>query len=163
MKRIIALLALVVFVSGCATAPFVSLNSGAGEVRVENSVPPDNYQQIGPISGYDGEGCGAFGYCGGYDRALIDLKNRANTAGVDYVQIITIEKPHATFGCFVNTYQINGIGYRKVRNLPSPTPILNQSEENNPTVEKMRLLKQLCDEGLITEKQFEEKQQELLK
>lgn len=151
-----------VLVSGCVTVPVVSLRPGAEAVKVAKADPPDNYQEVGPVSGYDGKGCGGFGYYGTYERAVVDIKNRAYAKGGDYVQIFTITEPHLRGDCFDNLYKLSGTAYKKVRDLPSPTPIVNKPAGNDVLVEKMRLLKQLRDEGLITEKQYEEKQRQLL-
>jgi len=162
MKKYI-LLVCIALLSGCATAPVVSLRPGAEIVKVAKADPPDNYEEVGPVSGYDGKGCGGFGYYGTYERAVTDIKNRAHSKGADYVQIFTITEPHLRGDCFDNLYKLSGTAYRKVRDLPSPTPIVNKPVGNDVLVEKMRLLKQLRDEGLITEKQYEEKQRQLLK
>jgi len=146
-----------------ATALVVSLKPGAEIVKVAKADPPDNYEEIGPVSGYDGKGCGGFGYYGTYERAVTDIKNRTHSKGADYVQIFTITEPHLRGDCFDNLYKLSGTAYRKVRDLPSPTPIVNKPVGNDVLVEKMRLLKQLLNKGLITEKQYEEKQRQLLK
>ncbi|MBI3378507.1 MAG: hypothetical protein HY035_08950 [Nitrospirae bacterium] len=152
-----------VFLSGCVTIPVVSLRPGAEAVKVGKADPLDNYQEVGPVSGYDGKGCGGFGYYGTYERAVTDIKNRAYEKGADYIQIFTITEPHLRGDCFDNLYKLSGTAYKKVRDMPSPTPIVNKPTGNDALVEKMRFLKQLRDEGLITEKQFEEKRQQLLK
>jgi hypothetical protein len=73
----------------------------------------DIYQDIGPISVADGEGCGGFGYQGTYDRAMTLLKNKAFRMGADYVQIFTVSEPYSANGCFVNLYKISGTAYKK--------------------------------------------------
>lgn len=157
------LLAIGLFLFSVGCAPVVSLIPGAESVKVAKSDPPDNYQEVGPISAYDGRGCGAFGYKGTYERTVISMKNLAYSMGGDYIQIFTITEPHLRGDCFDNVYKLSGTVYKKIREFPSPTPIRNSPAENEILLEKLRLLKQLRDEGLITEKQYEEKQQQLLK
>lgn len=150
------------FILGACAAPQVRLNSGAEVVRVAKSDPTDNYEEIGPVSGFDGDGCGGFGYLGTYERAIIDIKNRAYALGADYIQIFTITEPYSLPNCFVNEYKLSGTAYKKVRDLPSPTPIINKSP-NDAALEKLRTLKQMKDEGLITEQEYQEKREYLMK
>lgn len=149
--------------TGCVSVPVITLTPGAEVVKVAKADPPDNYQEVGPVSGYDGTGCGGFGYLGTYERAVLDLKNRSYGMGGDYVQIFTITEPHFRPGCFDNQYKLSGTAYKKVRDMPSPTPIVNKPSEGSAVLEKLRLLKQMLDEGLITEQQYQEKRQQLLK
>jgi hypothetical protein len=162
MKKLLSVL-LCLGLAGCATAPLVSLNPGAEVVRVAKADPSDNYQEVGPVSGYDGSGCGYYGYCGSYERAMINLKNRANKMGADYVQIFTITEPHLDSDCYNNIYKISGTAYKKVRDLPSPTPIVNQTTGNNDLIEdKLKTLNKLLADGLIKQKEFDEQKQKLL-
>ncbi|TRZ89904.1 MAG: hypothetical protein D4R88_04580 [Methanosarcinales archaeon] len=149
------LLVFSLFVLGGCAAPQVRLTAGAEVVRVAKADPPDNYEDIGPVSGFDGEGCGGFGYLGTYERAITNIKNRAYSLGADYVQIFTITEPHYRPNCFDNEYKLSGTAYKKVRDLPSPTPIINKSPNDN-ALEKLRTLKQMKDEGLITEQEYQE-------
>jgi len=105
---------LITFLVGCASIPQVTLLEGANNVRVGKMDALDSFQDIGPISVEDGEGCGGFGYQGTYDRAMTLLKNKAFKMGADYVQIFTVSEPYsATSSCFVNLYKISGTAYKK--------------------------------------------------
>jgi hypothetical protein len=163
MRKLLAVLLCLGGLCGCVTAPHVSLMSGAEVVRVAKADPSDNYQEVGPVSGYDGSGCGIYGYCGSYERAMINIMNRAHQMGADYVQIFTITEPHLDSDCYNNIYKISGTAYKKVRDLPSPTPIVNQTTGNNDLVEdKLKTLNKLLADGLITQKEFDDQKQKLL-
>lgn len=137
--------------AGCAGPPLM-LSSSAQNVKVGKSDPTDNYVEMNSISGVDGSGCGSFGYEGTYDRAIINLKNNAANTGGDYVQIFTISEPHFTPGCFVNDYKITGTLFKKERENPSPVGVVTMQSPS--TLDKLRDLKIMLDEGLITKKEF---------
>lgn len=154
------LILFVLAVSGCATAPTVQLNSGAGHIKVAKSDPGDNYELIGPVSGVDGKGCGGFGYRGTYERATTNLINNTHEMGGDYAQIISLTEPYLMADCFVNKYVIRANAYKKVRNQPSPLPIVNAGGENLP--QQLRELKALLDDGIISRQEFEKQKSKLL-
>jgi hypothetical protein len=163
MKKLtLLILVVLLLLLGACAAPQVRLSTGAEVVRVAKSDPPYNYEEVGPVSGFDGEGCGGFGYLGTYERAIINIKNRAYALGADYIQIFTITEPHSSPNCYVNEYKLSGTAYKKVRDLPSPTPIINKSP-NDDALEKLRTLKQMKDEGLITEQEYQEKREHIMK
>jgi hypothetical protein len=151
-----------IILGGCA-APQVRLTAGAEVVKVAKADPPNNYEDIGPVSGFDGEGCGGFGYIGTYERATIDIKNKTYSMGGDYVQIFTITEPHSEYNCFDNVYKLSGTAYKKIRELPSPTPIIINRTPTDDALEKLRTLKQMRDEGLITEQEYQEKREYIMK
>lgn len=158
-QLIIPLLLLTALMAGCA-GPAVVLSQGGSAVKVGKSDPADNYKEIGPITATDGEGCGGFGYRGTYDRAVTLLKNRAYQMGGDYVQIFTMQEPHSTYGCFVNTYTISGTLFKRTSDTPSPVLMMEKTEKSTAT--KLRELKALLDEGVISKEEFDGQKQRLL-
>ena len=144
--KVAVLLSLILLVVGCASAPHMELTPGANSVLVAKSDPGDNYEIVGPVSGLDGEGCGAFGYKGSYERATTSLRNRTYDMGGNYAQIISLTEPHLSGDCFDNKYVIRATVYKKVRSQPSPTPIVDSGEEK--MTKKMRELRKLLDEGV---------------
>jgi len=158
--RDIYVLGFVLLASGCATAPPMQLTSGAENVLVAKSDPGDNYEIIGPVSGSDGQGCGGFGYLGLYERATTSLRNRTYDMDGDYAQIISLTEPHLRGDCFDNEYVIRATAYKKVRNQPSPVPIIESGEET--LTKKLRELKSLLDDGILTQKEYEAQKTKLL-
>lgn len=146
------LLSLFLIISGCATPP-IQLTPGADKVQVAKSDPGDNYEIVGPVSGSDGKGCGGYGYLGTYERATTDLRNRTYDMGGDYAQIISLTEPHLRGGCFDNEFAIRATAYKKIRNQPSPIPILSTGEES--LTKKLRELKKLRDDGVLTKEEYE--------
>lgn len=154
------MLSLLLAIAGCATAPPIQLTPGATNVLVAKSDPGDNYEIIGPVSGSDGKGCGLFGYMGSYERAITDLRNRTYVIGGDYAQIISLTEPHLRGDCFDNEYVIRATAYKKVRSQPSPTPIIEAGEEK--LTKKLRELKKLLDDGVLTKEEYENQKSKLL-
>ena len=159
-SKIVVLLSLLLAIAGCATAPPMQLTQGAGNVLVAKSDPGDNYEIIGPVSGFDGEGCGGFGYTGSYERATTSLRNRTYVMGGNYAQIISLTEPHLIGRCFYNEYVIRATAYKKVRNQPSPTPIVDAGEEK--LTKKLRELKKLLDDGILSKEEYEKQKNNLL-
>ncbi len=159
MLKKITLLMFVLYLVGCA-APAVKLQDSGRAVKVGKSDPTDNYSELGPITAIDGSGCGGFGYRGTYDRAVVVLKNKAAALGGDYVQIFTLTEPHFRPGCFDNVYKINGTLFKKTSESPSPVPIVETKKRS--LAEKLRELKALLEEGIITEKEFQEQKSKIL-
>jgi len=157
--KLVVLLCLLLAIAGCA-APRVQLWPAAGYVLVAKSDPGDNYEIIGPVSGFDGKGCGLYGYMGSYERAITNLRNRTYEMGGDYAQIITLTEPHLRGDCFDNQYAIRATAYKKVRKQPSPTPIVNAGEET--LTKKLRELKKLLDDGILSKEEYENQKTKLL-
>lgn len=136
------------------------LRPEASYVQVAKSDPGDNYEMIGPVSGLDGEGCGGFGYRGSYERATTNLRNNTYNMGGNYAQIISLTEPHLRGSCFDNTFAIRATVYKKVRNQPSATPIVDISEEK--MTKKLRELKKLLEDGVLSKEEHEEQKFKLL-
>lgn len=145
--------------TGCA-APIVKMSEGASTVKVGKSDPADNYSEIGPITASDGSGCGAYGYRGTYDRVVVILKNMAYQLGGDYVQIFTMTEPHLRGGCFDNAYTISGTLFKKTSDSPSPLPIVQKSSKSG--ADKLKELKLLMDDGVITKEEFDAQKRRIL-
>lgn len=160
MLKKITLCTVALYLAGCAT-PAVKLQDTARAVKVGKSDPTDNYSEIGPITAIDGKGCGGFGYRGTYDRAIVLLKNKAASQGGDYVQIFTITEPYFSPGCFNNVYKINGTLFKKTSENPRPVSIVETKKSS--LTEKLRELKTLLEEDIITEKEFQEQKTRILK
>lgn len=148
-----------VFATTCASAP-PELASGAGEVTLAKGDPANNYQLIGPVSASDGNGCGYFGHRGTYEGAATALRNRAAQMGGTYVQIISISEPRKQGECFVNAYKITANVFRKVRD--EPTPMRISTENDDGMVKKLRDLKKLEEDGIITKEEFEAQKRKIL-
>lgn len=159
-SKAMVLLSFLLAIAGCATAPHMQLTPGAGNVLVAKSDPGDNYEIIGPISGFDGEGCGAFGYLGSYERATTSLRNRTYDMGGNYAQIISLTEPHLRGDCFDNEYVIRATAFKKVRSQPSPTPIVDAGEEK--LTKQLRELKMLLDDGVLSKEEYEQQKSKLL-
>lgn len=154
------LLSLLLPIVGCVTVPPMQLIPGAGNVLVAKSDPGDNYEIIGPVSGSDGEGCGGFGYMGTYERSITDLRNKIYQMGGNYAQIISLTEPYLRGNCFDNEYAIRATAYKRVQNQLSPIPIAEAKEEK--LTKKLRELKKLLDEGVLTKKEYESQKSKLL-
>jgi len=150
------------FVSACAHN--VALVPGAERVTVGKNDPTDNFSDVGQVTGFDGRGCGGFGYRGIYERAVLDIKNKAFQLGADYVQIFTITEPHYRPGCFDNLYKISGTAYKKVRKAPSPLPISTpgNAAQGKTLSEQLRELQQLRQEGLLSEEEYQNQRRKVL-
>ncbi len=165
MKLKITLLVLaLLLLSACSTSQ-QTMVPGASAVRVVKSDPPDNYTEIGPITVKDGSGCGGFGSRGSYENAVIMAKNKAYSMGGDFVQVFNLSEPHFRPGCFVNEYVISGSVFKKTSD--KPTPLFVTSETSTAVVEKsgaekLRELKKLLDDKIITAKEYEGQKQRIL-
>jgi hypothetical protein len=158
-SKTVVLLSLLLAIAGCG-APQMQLKSGASNVLVAKSDPGDNYEILGPVSGFDGKGCGAFGYMGSYERATTNLRNKTYDMGGNYAQIISLTEPHLRGDCFDNQYVIRANAYKKVRNQPSPTPFVDVGEEK--LTKQLRELKKLLDDGILSKEEYEKQKTKLL-
>jgi hypothetical protein len=151
---------LIISIVGCASRPAIINIPGASKVKVGKSDPADNYSDIGPITASDGHGCGLFGRRGTYNGAVLKLKNLAAGFGGNYVQIFTLKEPHSRGGCFDNTYTISGSIFKKTSDSPNPIPIIQKSNRSNS--DKLRELKSLLDEKIITNEEFNAQKKKIL-
>ena len=112
MRKQIAICMLVIesFISGCT--PIKTLRPGAETVRVVKGDAPSDLVYVGEVSGQDGSGCGVWGYKGTYERAVIDLRNKAIAMDANFVQIMGMDTPNREYRCYDNTYRIDGTAYR---------------------------------------------------
>lgn len=154
------LLSLVLALASCATTPPMQLIPGARNVPVAKSDPGDNYEIIGPVSGSDGKGCGSFGYLGSYERAVTSLRNNTYNMDGDYAQIISLAEPHMNGDCFDNQIIIRATAYKKVRSQPSPASTAGAGEEK--LTKKLRELKKLLDDGILSKAEYEKQKSMLL-
>jgi hypothetical protein len=97
--------------AGCG-AGLPALSPQANSVRVGKDHPGADAQELGPVDGTNGSGCGIYGATGSYDGAVIDLRNRTAALGGNYVEIVTLVPPHLSGMCPVDTFAIHGIAYR---------------------------------------------------
>jgi hypothetical protein len=149
----------VFLVTGCASTQ-VNLTNAGKKVKVGKSDPADNYSELGPVTAVNGSGCGAFGSRGTYDGAVATLKNKGANMGGDYIQIFTLTEPHFRPGCFDNEYKISGTLFHRTSELPSPIRTQEQTQKSN--IEKLRGLKSLFDDGIITQEEFNTQKKKLL-
>lgn len=156
-----ALFSLVALGACTPTPTQLVLTKGAERVMMAKSDPGDNYEIIGPVSGYDGEGCGGFGYRGSYERAATDLRNKTHDLNGDYAQIVSLTEPHMTFNCFDNEFIIRGIAYRKTSGRPPETPLLTDSGDDS--ARRIREMKSLYDDGIITKEEYEDQKKKYLR
>lgn len=89
------------------------------------------------------------------------MKNKASQLGGDYVQILSLSEPHLRGGCFDNTYKINGTLFKKVSDHPTPVRVKEEPSINN--IEKLRNIKSLLDDKIITQEEFDSQKAQILK
>jgi hypothetical protein len=94
---------------GCAVAKPVAVTPSGAAVEVGKGDPPHGAKELGPIEAIHGHGCGGFGERGTYEGALAVLRNKAAEKGGDYVQIMTMDEPHSSGGCFDDDFVIRGM------------------------------------------------------
>lgn len=153
---------LLLVLAGCAASPG-ALETGATKIRVAKADPPENYEELGPVSGSNGSGCGGYGAQGSYEGAVTDLKNQAFKIGADFVQIMTVTEPHVRPFCFDNVYRISGNAYRKVGDAPkSTTASPPTSAATRSATQKLQELQDLRDKKLITADEYEKMRKQIL-
>jgi len=160
--KTLILITLSAFLTGCVGNTPKKLNTGAERITIDEAKPNGYYEVIGAVTGVDGDGCGSFGYKGSYERAVIDLQNKINELHGAYAQQTSIVKPHLDGGCFNNEYQIRAVAYRKVQNKPKPVIVHVGNTEKEVFTKKMRELKSLLDDGILTQKEYEGQKAKLL-
>ena len=159
--KIIASFALVPFIVGCSTSPLlVDLNPGTENIIVKDVKPQGSYEVIAPISVSNGKGCRDFGYLGTKEDAMKELKNKVQELRGDYAQITAVTKPHLDGGCFKNEYEIMALVYRKAD--PKPIQILVANSEEEVFTKKMRELKSMLNDGVLTQDEYNSQKVKLL-
>lgn len=122
---------------------------------------------------------------GTYENALNTLKNKAAKTNIDYVKIVSTTEPGYKLGCIGKRYAITGTGYRlkmsetrieQPNRKKSPRPLINAQPVTSPPVvseqsvnpelpkvntnttitEQLRELYTLKEEGVISEKEYQE-------
>lgn len=163
--KTLTLIALSTLFIGCVGTTPKTLDTGADKITIDESKPNENYEVIGAVTGVDGNGCGSFGYEGSHDRAVIDLQNKINELHGVYGLQTSVVKPHLDGGCFKNEYLIRAVAYRKVQNKPAPKPVIVHvgNTEEEVFTKKMRELKSLLDDGILTPGEYEGQKAKLLK
>lgn len=97
---------------GCATAKVATLSAAGSYVKVIKSDPAGNCQEVGPLEGISGSGCGGFGSKGTYEGSYTQLKNNAADRGANVVRIDAQSEPHLTGGCFDNKFTLRGVAFK---------------------------------------------------
>ena len=140
-------------ISACAaTRPDPSV-PGAETVRVTTSHPGETFLELGPVSGFHGEGCGDKGQRGSRDGAVASLMKNAFAMGSTYVQVMALHEPRQMGDCFVNIYRISGTAYREAKVAAAPA---RGAQSSGPdVVQQLRELQSLRDQGAITQPEFE--------
>lgn len=159
------LLVMFQILSACAVLPHprTTMAPGAEAVRVASGAPGNDYEEVGVISATDGSGCGALGVRGNYENAEIELKNRAFAMGAEYVKIQSVTEPFASDGCYHNEVKIYGNAFRKTTGRAQVNaPPAEDRGEGPQVLQKLRDLKKLRDEKIITEEEFGRIKSELL-
>lgn len=153
-----------IFLVGCTThtksEPPILLITGADRIEVSEQPPGDDYQALGPVWGSDGERCGIFGSEGTFERAEVSLKNWTLRAGGDYAHITSKVEPHQNGNCFENEYKLDATAYKRIRDIPAYAPVVNTEEED--LTKKLRELKALLDDDILTQAEFDEQKAKLL-
>ena len=158
--RYLNLFVVPLLIAGCKSAPPVILSQSAADIQVGKSDPENNFRMIGPLTVYDGEGCGGFGYRGSYERAVTYLRNQVSYMGGDYAQIVSIQEPHLRGQCFDNVYSISANVYKKTMEQPSIKVEMETGEGSFSS--KLRELKKLFDEGVLSKDEYEKQKAALL-
>jgi len=160
--KTITLIALSSVLIGCSSITPKTLDDGANKITLNKSKPSQNYEVIGAVIGVDGSGCGSFGYEGSHSRATIDLQNKIKELHGVYGQLTSIVTPHLDGGCFKNEYIIKAVAYRKIKKRATPAPIFVKNTDEENFTKKMRELKSLLDDGVLTQKEYENQKSKLL-
>jgi len=151
------------FVYGCA-AQKIELQPGSSKIAVSTEKPGSNYKYVGALSATHGNGCGAFGSRGNYQDAVAILKNKALNLKADYIRIKRITEPHlrrsnSEFQCFDNEYIISASAYRKISNAEKNSSF---KEKVDNLALKLKEIKRLHDEGLISESEYKQMKQKII-
>ena len=151
------------FMFGCSATPLsVNLEAGAKDIVVKDTKPVGSYEVLTPVIVSNGRGCRDFGYLGTHENAMNALKNKTKELNGDYAQITSITKPHLDGGCYDNEYKIMALIYKKSDpKLNVAKNTVNNSDEEIFT-KKMRELKSLLDDGVLTKDEYNTQKAKLL-
>ena len=140
-------------------------------VSINDRAPGEGYEEIAQISARDGlsRKCGAFTnrfrktpQPGTYEKALDNLKKQARIYDADYVQITQRIPPKwVSPNCFNSTYQLYGTAFKKIDGYQKKEA-RNMVNSKRTPADKLRELKKLQDEGVITEKEFNQQKKKIL-
>ncbi len=163
--RLISLISLAIVFAGCASQK-IKLKPGAGNITVSVSKPGSNYKYVGELSATHGRGCGAFGRRGNYEGVVAILKNKALNLQANYVMILRSTPPHLasrttdnSFGCFANAYIIDAAAYKKIDGSEQKKDF---SEKLSTLVAKLKEVKRLYDDGLISKSEYSQMKRKLI-
>lgn len=137
------------------------------ELTIAQSAPPNYYTEIGFVKVSVGQGCDARGVRGTHPMAIKELKKQADKYGADYAQIVRVIKPHSKPGCFVNTYVMRAKLFRddeetlQAQRRRARADLPQETSQKSPS-EKLRELKALLDEGIISQADYEKKKNKIL-
>ena len=140
-------------ISGCAAKKPDPSAPGAETVRVTTSHPGETFLQLGPVSGFHGEGCGDKGQRGSRDGAVASLMKNAFAMGSTYVQVMALYEPRQMGDCFVNIYRISGTAYREAK--VAAVPVRGAQPAGTDVVQQLRELQALREQGAITPAEFD--------
>ena len=160
--KIVALVILSQLLISCAVKK-PTLAPNTSNIEVNDKKPAGNYEIITSVSVTDGMGCKDFGYLGNKEDAMTLLKNKAQELNGTYAHITSVIEPHLDGGCYDNKYTILAIVYKKSDKPVSTVKYvqkINTDEEN--FTKKMRELKSLLDDGVLTQKEYETQKSKLL-
>jgi hypothetical protein len=103
----------------------------AMHVQVRRAPPPHEARALGPLEGWDGSGCGAFGDRGTFQGALNRLRVNAAAIGADYVELVSLTEPHREPFCYDQTFIIRGFAYRLAPR-PAVAPRASDTQSRPP-------------------------------
>jgi len=152
-------------IAGCSMDPLsVELSPAAQNIIVKNEKPVGNYELIAPVTASNGKGCRDFGYLGNREDAIKDLKNKTSELRGDYAQITTVTKPHLDGGCYDNRYSLMALVYRKSNGAISSTQTssINTNSQEEVFTKKMRELKSLLNDGVLSQEEYDMQKAKLL-
>jgi len=156
--KILTTISILALLTGCSiSTPTTDLKDGAQNITVTKEKPKEGYELVMPVTVVHGKGCRDFGYLGSKEEVLKELKNKTLELQADYAQITKVSEPHLDGGCYVNEYAITALVYRKANK--TKKQIFNNEEV---FTKKMRELKSLLDDGLLTQEEYNTQRETLL-
>ena len=98
------------FVSACSER----LTTAGSNVITSMEKLDGNYEPLGVIYAFDGDGCGLWGTSGSFESAEAKIRNQAAERGAAYVHITDLKTPVSTGTCAAHRYDITGDAYRLI-------------------------------------------------